>query len=205
VCWCGVALALAGVVVVAPRVGAKAPVVASGSIQCTSWTGKAKFAPPLVNGAAGTSTVSVSGTLSGCSDSAGVTTGKVTASATLPTDCTQDLNPSQSYNLGSIGFRIKWHGSGKFADTYAGSLTDGLFSQNGPQALGTAGFLFIDGIDPSANGSFISSQGGILADATSTETIAQLGVNCTPKTKGQAGTGGLKKLAMASGEVAIGP
>ena len=90
---------LTGTVVAAPLAGAKTPVTASGMIECQSWVGKAKLVPPLIFGTAGTSTLSFSGTFSNCSDAAGVTTGSVSGSATLPTDCRQDLNPSQAFNL----------------------------------------------------------------------------------------------------------
>jgi hypothetical protein len=203
VCWCGVALVLAGLVVAAPQVGAKTPVVASGGIGCDSVVGKAKFVPPLVSGAAGTSTMSFSATLSDCDDAAGVTSGKVKGSATLPTDCTQDLNVPGAYNLGAIQFRIKWHGSGKFADTVGGSLSDGFFSESGPENTGTAGFLVIDSLDPSASGSFVGS-GGILLSTESTESPTQLVVNCTPKTKILPGSGGLKKLTIDSGGLGAG-
>jgi hypothetical protein len=191
-------------VVAAPRASAKTPVIASGAIECQNWTGRAKLVPPLVFGATGTSTVTFSGTFSNCSDTAGVTTGKVSGSATLPTDCTQDLNSSQDFNLGSVKFQIKWHGIGKFADTNGGSLTEGYFSESGPEATGTAGLLILDGIDPSTSGSFASSASGFLFGGQSTETPTQLGLNCTPKTKGQPGTGGLKKLTIDSGQLGAG-
>jgi hypothetical protein len=203
-CCCGIALVLTGMVVAAPEASAKAPVTASGTIECQNWTATAKFAPPLVFGAAGTSTLRFSGTFSDCSDAAGVTTGKVSGSATLPTDCTQDLNSSQSFNLGAVNFQIKWHGIGRFTETHGGSLSQGFFSESGPQSAATAGLLFIDGIDPSTTGSFASSGGGFLFGGQSTETPTQLGVNCTPKTKGQAGTGGLKKLTIVSGQLGAG-
>jgi hypothetical protein len=203
-CWCGIAIALTGIVVAAPWAGAKTPVVASGSIQCTDWAASAKFVPPLVSGATGTSTMTFSGALSDCTDTAGVTMGKVSGSATLPTDCTQDLNPSQAFNLNSISFRIKWDGSGKFADTNGGNLSEGYFTDNGPQTIDETGFLILDGIDPSASGSFISSGSGILLEGDQpAETPAQLEINCTPKVKGQPGTGGLKKLTMENGQLAI--
>jgi hypothetical protein len=201
---CGMALVLTGMVVMAPQASAKTPVVASGEIECQNWTGQAKFVPPLVSGAAGTSTMSYSGTFSDCSDTAGVTTGKVSGSATLATNCTQDLNPGQGFNFGSVTFRIKWHGTGKFADTNGGTLTQGYFSESGPEATGTAGLLFLDGIDPSTTGSFASSSGGFLFGGQSTETPTQLGLNCTPKTKGQPGTGGLKKLTIDTGQLGAG-
>jgi hypothetical protein len=203
VCWCGIALVLTGMVVAAPQASAKTPVIASGGIEC-NLTGKAKFVPPLVFGATGTSAVSFSGSFSDCSDTAGVTTGKVTVTATLPTDCTQDLNSAQAFNLGAVNFRIKWHGMGRFANTNGGSLTEGYFSESGPEATGTAGLLFLDGIDPSTTGSFASSASGFLFGGQSTETPAQLGINCTPKTKGQRGTGGLKKLTIVSGQLGAG-
>jgi hypothetical protein len=204
VCWCGIALVLTGIMVAAPPAGAKTPVVASGSISCLNWTAKAKFVPPLVFGATGTSTMSFSGGLSNCTDAAGITTGKVSGSATLPTDCTQDLNPSQAFNLSSISFRIRWHGLGKFADTNGGSLSEGYFTDNGPQAIDETGLLILDGIDPSASGSFVSSGNGILLEGDQpAESPAQLAINCTPKTRGQPGTGGLKKLTMANGQLAI--
>jgi hypothetical protein len=191
-------------VVAAPQASAKTPVIASGTIECPNWAGHAKLVPPLVFGASGTSTMSFSGTFSDCSDAAGVTTGKVSGSATLPTDCTEDLNSSQGFNLGSIEFQIKWHGMGKFADTNGGSLSEGYFSEAGPQSTGTAGLLIIDGSDPSASGSFTSSSSGILFGGQTTETPTQLAVNCTPKTNGQPGTGGLKKLTIESGQLGAG-
>jgi hypothetical protein len=203
-CLCGIAVVLAGTVVAAPLAGAKTPITASGGIECQNWIGKAKLVPPLVFGTAGTSTLSFSGTFSNCSDTAGVTTGSVSGSATLPTDCTQALNPSQAFNLSSVTFRIKWHGVGKFADTNGGSLTDGFISESGPEATGTAGLLVIDSLDPSATGSFASSSSGFLFGGQSTETPSQLETNCTPKTKGEPGTGGLKKLTFDTGQLGAG-
>jgi hypothetical protein len=203
-CLCGITLVLTALVVAAPQAGAKTPVVASGTIECQNWTGRAKLVPPLVFGATGTSTISFSGTFSDCSDTAGVTTGRVSGSATLPTDCTQDLNPAQAFNLSSVKFQIKWHGTGRFADTNGGNLTQGFISESGPEATGTAGLLIIDGIDPSTTGSFASSAGGFLFGGQSTETPTQLGLNCTPKTKGQPGTGGLKRLTFVSGQLGAG-
>ena len=188
-CLFGMTLVLTGLVVAAPQAGAKTPVVASGTIECQSWTATAKFAPPLVFGVTGTSTMSFSGTFSDCGDTAGVTTGRVSGSATLPTDCTQDLNSSQSFNLSSVKYQIKWHGMGKFADTHGGSLTDGYFSEIGPQSAATAGLLFLDGIDPSTTGSFAGSGGGFLFGGQSTETPTQLGINCSSENKGAAWNG----------------
>lgn len=190
---------LVGVVATAAPAGAtKTPVAATGPMACGAWTGKATFNPPLLDGAAGMSTVTFSGQLSGCGGSVpAITSGKVTGTFTVPTDCTEAASSSGVLG-GSGSYSIKWTGNGKIAET---QVTTGA----GSSVLEVSPPLeFGFGYDPADTlvGSFASNNLGVtylvtrdLAFSVPPQT------SCTPKTKGERGTGGLKKLTFSGDSI----
>lgn len=180
------ALAFGSVVALAGPAGAAVtPVNASGTANC-SVSGKAKINPPLTN-AVVLRTITVKATLSGCTGTSGVTSGKATlteTSASPSNGCT-----GLASGLNSVSGSIKWKGATKY------NLSAISFS-NGESTLGAnIGFrLPSNGPTPAAGTSTFGagSFAGEHAVATATLDLNLAGfLAACPGPKGK----GIKKLA----------
>ena len=173
-----------------PAAAYKPPVIASGSISCTG-SGTAKLTPPMLNGATGTSTLTIKGTLSGCEDSAGITGGRIKGSFTVPSDCAALSYPTMLAFPGS--YQIKWSGTQRFADTSVSGPTIGsqFYVDN------SQGEEFLSFEIGATTGSFASDGTGEWTnDGTFGQPASQVLENCLPKVRGNPLTGGFKKFTL---------
>jgi hypothetical protein len=173
------------------------PVAAVGSVDCQAFTGHAKFDPPLLDGAAGTSTVTFSGQISDCSGSVpAIIAATIKGTVSVPADCTQAL-AVDGVSVGPSSYRVKWAGTGKIADTEATNPAGTL-----PQfELSVLQGLIVGGdLGGALTGSFAANDPAQTSWAGFASAPVPIATSCTPKMKGEPGTGGLKQLVFSSGQ-----
>ena len=196
---CAMIFALIGLVAVvsrgSPAGAVSPPAVAVGPLTCHGVAGKVHFKPPLLNGGGvGMSTATFSGQLSGCSGSTpAISAGTFKGSLSVPTNCDEERN---GFLLGPASFTVKWTVATKVAETV---VATGPGNNNGQFQLTGAGpgsDNFSLGGSYSTNtvtGSFAANN----PEATDLATTPTFIFNsCIPKTKGLAGSGGLKSLTI---------
>jgi hypothetical protein len=184
-----VALTLAAGVVTATGASAKAaPVDAHGSLHC-SISGKIKFSPtPLTFGGPATPTTMSAKVKSGsCSGSSGVTSVKAKFTINLSSsDCTALALTNLPAATFGPGAKVK--GAAKYNATTIHYAAGGTFTAASPITMNEPGVG-----SASVTGSFAGQHPTLhLVFDQDAQTLA---TNCTPKTKGLKGSGGLKKMS----------
>ena len=181
---------------------------ATGAVSCDVLNVKVSFAPPLTLADTGPTTVTMKGTLKGCTTDNSldvISLGKISATFTVSGGCsglaagTTDL----------VTMTVKWkgkHGGAKTTYTDSTASLAGIGPAIDP-VTGLVGFEFpnVDAPSNSVWGSFA----GPVADSSAvygTQDSNQIGALCAPR-PGPHGTQkpakGLKKLTVKSGEVSL--
>ncbi len=185
-----VALGAGVLTVTAGQAYAAAKVDAAGTLHCTI-TGKVKISPPLVfGGTAGAATFAAKVATGSCSGTSGVTGVKGTFTAHLPTnDCAAlALLPFPGGTFGGAK-PLKFKGASKYNPSSINFTSGGTFTAATPIVMHVPGA----GSSSIASGSFKNQHATLtLSYLQSAETFA---TNCTAKTKGLKGSGGLKKMS----------
>jgi hypothetical protein len=182
-----VALALGAGVVAAEAASAKgAPVAAHGSLHC-SISGKVKFSVPLLfNVNSGSSTFTAKMKSISCTGSSGVTSFKGDLTAQLPSS---DCLALASSNLPAATIvKAKVKGAGKYLAPGISFAAGGTFTANTPITMDEPGVG-----SSSVTGSFAGQDPAV--HLVFDQGAAALATNCTAKTKGLKGSGGLKKMS----------
>jgi hypothetical protein len=166
---------------------AKAPPAnAHGSLHC-SISGKVKFSTPLLfNVNSGPSTFTATFKSSSCSGTSGVTSFKGTFSATLPSSDCLALATSNLPAASVSNTKVK--GSAKYNPSTISYTAGGTFTAAAPITMNEPGVG-----SSSVTGSFAGQHPTLhLVFDQDATTLAN---NCTAKTKGLKGSGGLKKMS----------
>lgn len=183
------ALGLSGVALGAGSASAAAPVDASGTLNCTI-AGKVKIAPGLVIGGTspGGSLFLAKVKSTSCTGTSGVTSVKGNFTFRLPTnDCLALI--SASFPASAFG-PVKYKGVGKYTKSIA-DFTSASFTITDPLTMDVPG----SGSGSIASGSFKGQTPSL--HFVIDQTTEQFATNCTPKTKGLKGSGGLKKMTFS--------
>jgi hypothetical protein len=184
-----VALTLGAGVVSASGAWAKgAPVDAHGSLHC-SISGKIKFGPtPLTFGGPATATTMSAKVKSGsCSGSSGVTSVKAKFTINLSSsDCTALALTNLPAATFGPGAKVK--GAAKYNATTISFAPGGTFTAASPITMDEPGVG-----SASVTGSFAGQSPSL--HLVFDQSAGTLATNCTPKTKGLKGCGGLKKMS----------
>jgi hypothetical protein len=182
-----VALALGAGVVAASSASAKgAPVAAHGSMHC-SVSGKVKFSTPLLfNVNSGPSTFSAKMKSISCSGTSGVTSFKGTFTAQLPSSDCLALAASNMPPASIVKAKVK--GAAKYLAPGISFSAGGTFTAATPITMDEPGVGAA-----SVTGSFAGQNPAL--HLVFDQGAAALATNCTPKTKGLKGSGGLKKMS----------
>jgi hypothetical protein len=153
---------------------AKAPPVnAAGTLNCTI-TGKTKLSPAYLFTGTSPATATQHVTLSNCTGTSGVTSGKGTIISNTTNSC---VAPS----VGATG-TFKWKGAAKYATSTI---------QFAPGTVSGSTVITTSAPSTSISGSF---QGEAATQSSvQDQTVSQFITSCSPKTKGVKGSGGLKK------------
>lgn len=165
---------------------ASPPVNASGSLHC-SISGKVKFTTPLLFGVnSGPSTFVAKFKSGSCTGSSGVISLKGTFSAQLPSsDC---LALASSNLPAATVSQTKLKGAGKYNPTTIGYAAGGTFTPTTPITMDEPGVG-----SSSTTGSFVGQHPTL--HLVFDQGASTLAANCTAKTKGLKGSGGLKKMS----------
>jgi hypothetical protein len=171
----------------------------TGPIECTI-TGAVHFKPALVNGGAVPTKVTTRGTMSNCVNSltgtppapGGITGGKVHTSFMLPTnDCAVYLG-QPSHTGGPSAGKAKWTAPAPPAPIAPTSFTTG--SSEFTLGSGNLDGALVSALNPEGSFHLV-----IVVAAFTTMSTADETTHCLPKTKGVAGSGGLKHMPFSDG------
>lgn len=187
------ALGLTGLALTAGSAqAAKPPVNASGTLSCTLKTGKVKISPPLLFfGTAGAATFKTKINTVSCSGTSGITSFKGELNATLPTNDCFAL-AAQPFPGATIT-KTKLKGTGKYNPANVTFTAGSTFTAANPIVMDMPG----GGTSTISGGSFAGQSLSLhLVYEQPAETFA---TNCTAKTKGLKGSGGLKKMSFGPG------
>ena len=185
--------AVAATAQVAPAAAA-GPVIADGSITCTTVTGSMKISPPLRPGGTSPATITAKLSLSGCNNQAGNTnvgSTKVTATATLTAHATN--SDCSAWNTGGpVEGTVRWKGTLPVTNIADTVLNAPVYS---PGEDGSAGIPGSHLTDPTAAGSYAGASAAAMYSAL---TAAEIADACTAAHH-------LKTMPLGSGLMRFGP
>jgi hypothetical protein len=182
------ALGVSAVALTAGPASAKgAPVNATGTLHCAI-TGKVKVAPPLLfGGTSGSATFLAKIKSTSCSGTSGVSSVKGTYAATLPTnDCIALALTDFPHGVFN---QTKLKGAAKY-NALSASFSKATFTAADPIVMDVPG---TGGTSTIGSGSFAGEHATM--HFSYDQSAGTFSNNCTAKTKGIKGSGGLKKMS----------